>query len=65
MPWIHGEFSPPAVPGERLPACEGDLGKDKWATARGGEVQGITMFFTGAPSHFGIAGEYAASSRQI
>lgn len=38
MDWVHGQLSPPIVPGERLPACEGDLGKDKFATARGGEV---------------------------
>lgn len=63
MPWIQGEFSPPSVPGKRLPACEGDLGKDKSATAQSREVQGITMFFTGAPARFNIAGEYTASGR--
>lgn len=42
---IHGEFSPPSVPGERLPACEGDLSKDEWAAAQTGEGQGMTMFF--------------------
>lgn len=63
MPWIQGEFSPPSVPEKRLPACEGDLGKDKFATAQGREVQGITTFFTGAPAHFNIAGEYTACGR--
>lgn len=38
MDWVHGQLSPPTVPGERLPACEGDLGKNKFATAWGGEV---------------------------
>lgn len=57
---VHGLDSwrahPPAVPGERSPPCEGHLGKGKFATAQAGEVQGITMIFTGAPAHFGIAG---------
>lgn len=55
MAWSHGELSPSNVPGERLPAREGDLAKDKLATARGGEVQGIRVFCRGARTHFGIA----------
>lgn len=51
--WIHGAFSPPSAPGERLSACEGDPGKDELATAQGGGVQGMMMLFTGAPVHFG------------
>jgi len=37
MAWIHGEFSPPNVPGDKLPACGGELGKDEAATALGAE----------------------------
>lgn len=53
MAWIHGEFSPPSVPGEKCPACEGDPGKDESTTARGERVQGMTMSFTGAAAHVG------------
>lgn len=30
MAWSHGELSPSNVPGERLPAREGDLARTNW-----------------------------------
>lgn len=50
MPWILGEFSPPSVPGERLPACEGDLRKDELAAAQWRGARNDDVLY-GAPAH--------------